>query len=102
MEEYEEDTEFKWIDPKKVDKNDASLWRTITITAEIDFYLLKRNQLHFGRSKHENTPFTTEATKQIFNWNASSKEAEEVLDGAYEDDKNKELNRVMQFRKTFT
>ena len=28
MEEYEEDAEFKWIDPMIVDKNDASLWRT--------------------------------------------------------------------------
>ena len=35
MEEYEEDTEIKWIDPQKVDKNDVSLWRTITVPSEI-------------------------------------------------------------------
>ena len=47
MQEYEEDAEFKWEDPKKVDKTDESLWRKITAPDEIEFFLLKRNQLHF-------------------------------------------------------
>ena len=60
MEKYVEDAEFKWEDPKQVDKDDASLWRVITVPEEIEFILLKRNQLHFGQSEHESTPFTTE------------------------------------------
>ena len=60
MHEYEEDAEFKWEDPKQVDKDDKSLWRVITVPEEIEFFLLKRNQLHFGQSEHEFTPFTTE------------------------------------------
>ena len=72
------------------------LWSTVTVPVEIDFYLLKRNQLHFGQSEHKNTPFITETMKRKFNWKASTKEAEDVLKGEYEDDKNKELNEVMQ------
>ena len=45
MQEYEEDTEFDWEDPKKVDKKDESLWRVITAPEEIEFFLLKGNQL---------------------------------------------------------
>ena len=57
MAEYEEDDEFDWIDPKKVDKNDESKWRIITVPAEIEFFLLKTNQLYFGQPEHEGTPF---------------------------------------------
>ena len=63
MEEYVEDAKFGWIDPKKVDKNDDSLWRVITVPKEIVFFLLKRNQLHFGQSEHEYSPFTMETMK---------------------------------------
>ena len=59
MDEYEEDDEFQWTDLKQVDKNDETKWRTITTPAEIEFYLLKRNQLHFGQSEHKNTPLTS-------------------------------------------
>ena len=45
MEEYKEDDEFKRINPKKVDKDGKSLWRTITEPAEIKLFLLKQNQL---------------------------------------------------------
>ena len=38
MEEYKEDDEFKWIDPKKVDKDNKSLWWTITVPAETAFF----------------------------------------------------------------
>ena len=38
MAEYEEDDEFGWIDPKKVDKDDESQWIIITVPAEIDFF----------------------------------------------------------------
>ena len=63
MDKYKEDAEFKWIDPKKVDTNDVSLWITITVPLEIEFDLLKHNQLHFGKSEHKNAPFTTPAMK---------------------------------------
>ena len=49
MAEYKEDDEFGWIDPKKVDKDDESQWKIITVPAEKKFFLLKRNQLHFGQ-----------------------------------------------------
>ena len=61
MEAYEEDdNECQWIDPKKVDKDSKSLWRIIKVPAEMESFLLKQNQLHFGQSEHEPTPFTTE------------------------------------------
>ena len=34
--------------------------------------------------------------KQKFNWNASTEEAEEVLESVYEDDENAELNEIMK------
>ena len=72
MQEYEEDAEFKWEDPKQIDKDDESLWRMITAPEEIEFFLLKQNQLHFGQSEHEATPFTTETMQQKFDWNTST------------------------------
>ena len=48
MEEYVEDDEFEWADPKKVDKDSDSLWRVITIPEEIEFFLLKRNYFISG------------------------------------------------------
>ena len=43
MTEYKEYDEFQWIDQKKVDKDDESLWKVITVPAQIEFFLLKRN-----------------------------------------------------------
>ena len=37
MEEYEEDGEFKWIEPKKVVTDDYSLWRLKTVLVEYIF-----------------------------------------------------------------
>ena len=96
MAEYKEDDEFQWIDPKKVDKDDESLWRVITILAEIEFFLLKRNQLHFGQSEHEATPFTTEPMKKKFDWNTSTDEAEAVLNGTYDTEEDAELTEIMK------
>ena len=66
MKEYEEDNEFKYEDQKKVDKDNDSLWKVFTITEEIEFFLLKRKQLHFGQLEHKSTPFTTETMLQKF------------------------------------
>ena len=52
IEEHVEDAEFKWIDPKQVDKDNDSLWRAITIQEEIELFFLKQNLLHFGQSEH--------------------------------------------------
>ena len=46
---------------------------------------MKQNQLHFGQSEHEATPFTTESMQQKFDWNMSTEEADEVLQGIYDD-----------------
>ena len=96
MAEYEEDDEFGWIDPKKVDKDDESQWRIITVPTEIEFFLLKRNQLHFGQSEHKGTPFTAEPMKKKFDWSTSTKEAEEVLKGTYETEDDPELTEIMK------
>ena len=93
MKEYETDDEFAWEDPKKVDKKDESLWRVITVPEEIEFFLLKRNQMHFGQSEHEATPFTTESMKKKFDWSTSTEEADEVLQGIYKDEEEEELTR---------
>ena len=95
MKEYEDDDKFKWIDSKKVDTDNIS-WRTIIIPVEIEFSLLKQNQLHFGQLEHEFTPFTTESTEQKFKRNASTDETEKVLEDAYKDDKDAELTEIMK------
>ena len=96
MKEYIEDAEFKWEDPNKVDKDNDSLWKVITIPEEIEFFLLKRNQLHFGHSEHESTPFTTETMQQKVDWNTSTKEAEKVLKGTYNSNEDVELTEIMK------
>ena len=45
-----------------------------------------RNRQHFGQTETDGTPFTQEPLKTKFNWNASRKEAELVLEGKYTDD----------------
>ena len=96
LNEYKTDDEFSWVNLKMVDQKDESLWRTITLPAEIEFYLQKRNQLHFGQSILEQTPFTTDKMKDKFNWNASTEEAELVLDGTYNDDNNEEIDEIVK------
>ena len=96
MQEYVEDAEFKWEDPKQVVKDDESLWRVITVPEDIEFFLLERNQLHFGQLEHESTPFTTETMQQKFDRNTSTEEAEEVLKGTNNCGKDKELTEIMK------
>ena len=64
------------------------MWRVITIPMEIEFFLLKRNQLHFCQSEHEPTPYTTAMMQQKFDWNTSTEEAEEVTQGTYNNNKD--------------
>ena len=49
-----------------------------------------------GQSEHKSTPFTTETTQQKFDWNASTEEVEEVLNGTYDSNKNAELTEIMK------
>ena len=55
----------------------------ITVSGKIEFFLLKRNQLHFGQSEHESTPFTTGTMQQKFDWNTLTEEKKEVLKGTF-------------------
>ena len=96
MQEYEEDAEFDWEDPKKVNTKDESLQRVITVPKKNEFFLLKQNQLHFGQSEHEATPFTTESMQQKFDWNTSTEEANEVLQGIYDDSEEEESKEIMK------
>ena len=52
--EYDEE-ESKLDDPKE-----ATSWRTVVAPNKIEFLLKLRNRRHFGQSKTEGTPFTTE------------------------------------------
>ena len=79
MAEYDENIEYTLIDPKKIDKNDPSLWRQINCPTEIEFYLRLRNQRHFGQAETDKTPFTTDEMKEEFDWAATTTAAEEVI-----------------------
>ena len=83
MEEYDENIEYNLIDPKKIDKNDPSVWRQINCPTEIEFYLRLRNQRHFGQAETDKTPFTTDEMKEEFDWAATTSAAKEVLEGTY-------------------
>ena len=65
-------------------------------TCKNRIFLLKRNQLHFGQLEHESTPFTIETTKQKFDWNESTEEAEEVLKGTYNNKEDAELTEIIK------
>ena len=94
-EEYDEETEYNLEDPKTVDKDETSQWREAKCPKEIEFLLRLRNQRHFGQAETDGTPFTTESMKHKFNWNASTNEAELVLQGEYEDEEITEITRLM-------
>ena len=96
MAKYKEDDEFEWIDPKKKDKDDESQWRIITVPAEIEFFLLQWNQLHFGQPEHKGTPFTAEPMEKKLDWSTSTKEAEEVLNGTYNTEDDPELTEIIK------
>ena len=50
-----------------------------------------QNQKHFGQAEYEGTPFTQEPLRTIFNWSASTHQAELVLEGTYS---NTEIDSV--------
>ena len=63
---------------------------------EIEFFLLKQNQMHFGQSEHEGTPFITDSMKKKFDWNTSTEETDKVLQGIYNDSKEEEFTKIMK------
>ena len=65
-------------------------------SVELEFFLLKRNQLYFGQSEHEVTSFTIESMKQKLDWNTLTEVAKEVLQGIYDDSEEEELREMMK------
>lgn len=57
-------------------------WKLITEPTEIEYYLLLRNQRHFGQA--QGTPFTIPPLSEDLDWGASTATADEILVGTYE------------------
>ena len=79
--EYDKTTENELEDPKTVDPNDNSKWRTVNCPDEIEFLLRLRNQRHFGQAETDGTQFTTERMKEGFDWAGSTDKAKMTLMG---------------------
>jgi hypothetical protein len=93
--EYDESAEYILDDPKLIDQQDDTQWREANCPKEIEFLIRLRNQRHFGQAETDGTPFTTETMKHKFNWNASTEEAELVLEGNYTDDDISDISRLL-------
>ena len=102
MDVYDESQEYELEDPKKVDIDNRSLWWEVNCPREIEFLLALRNQRHFGQAETEGTSFTTEDMKSKLNWDATTKEAELVLEGEYEDAELSEISRMFMDSMTRT
>jgi hypothetical protein len=63
-------------------ENDNPQWKMITLPDEINYYLLLRNQRHFGQA--QGTPFTIAPLSDDVDWTASTPELEDILAGAYD------------------
>ena len=50
-----------------------------------------QNQKHFGQAEYEDTPFTQEPLRTLFNWSAFTHQAELILEGNYS---NMEIDSV--------
>ena len=57
-------------------------WRTVDTPLAIQKYIQYRNQKHFGQG--HGTPFTVSPLREYFYWQASTKEAELVLNGDFD------------------
>lgn len=63
------------------DPKTCNEWRLITEPAEVEYYLMLRNRLHFGQA--EGTPFTRQPLKDDLDWSATTPAAEQMLNGTY-------------------
>ena len=66
-------------------------WKQIQTPKAIEFYLRKRNQIHFGQA--HGTPFTVPPLSVALDWSANSLSAELMLEGEYE---SAELDNIQQ------
>jgi hypothetical protein len=93
--EYDETAKYTLEHPKTIDQKDDDLWREANCPKGIEFLIRLRNQRHFGQAETDGTPFTTDAMKHKFIWNASSEEAELVLEGNYTNEDISEISQLM-------
>ena len=77
------------------DLKQATTWRTVVAPKDIEFLLKSRNRRHFGQAETKGTPMTTPRMKRQFNWSATTKAAELVLEGDYEDDELDSISQLM-------
>lgn len=56
-------------------------WKTITDPQEVEYYIMLRNRIHFGQA--QGTPFTIPPLQTYLDWNASTREAENTLNGSF-------------------
>lgn len=63
------------------DPKTCSQWKTISDPAEVEYYLMVRNRLHFGQA--EGTPFTIPPLNTEIDWGASTETADSILHGTY-------------------
>ena len=89
----ETDKALELEDPKTITKQEN--WREVTCPTEIAFVLKLRNIKHFAQAATDGTPFTTPEMLHKFNWNATTKEAELVLEGEYEDNEIDKISRLL-------
>ena len=84
-------TETSSLDDAKQWDEEKKRFRSVTLPAEIEFYLMQRNKRHFSQA--EGTPFTRPPLSDCLNWEASTSTAELILNGNFS---NKELHDVAQ------
>ena len=68
-------------------------WREVTCPKAIAFVLKLQNIKHFAQAATNGTPFTKPDMLHKFNWNATTKEAELVLEENYEENEIDEISR---------
>ena len=76
-------------DPKTITKQEN--WRKVTSPKEIAIVLELRNIKHFAQAETNGTPLTKADMLHKSNWNATTKEAELVLERNYEDNEIDEI-----------
>jgi hypothetical protein len=75
-------------DPKKCNQ-----WRTVDVPDSIVYYLLLQNRKHFGQA--QGTPFTEPPFSTQIDWEASSCQAELILNGDYDTSELDDLTEIL-------
>jgi hypothetical protein len=79
-------------DPKAHAEAYNPKWQLITLPDEINYYLLLRNQRHFGQAQRT-PPFTIPPLSDDIDWAASSEASEAILNGTYD---TRDLDHLLQ------